>query len=493
MKLKIKHWLSLVLIGVIFWLGLLSLRPATSLAEETEVLHVINRLSFGPRPGDIEMVKSQGIDAYIQAQLAPDSIPELPQLTQELSKWEALQLTPVELFTKYGPLEKKNGQEPSLEAQKKQQQEMTRIRQEAVNARLWRAIASGRQLQEVMVDFWFNHFNVALFKGPQTQLWMGNYEEQIRKHSLGNFRELLGATAHHPSMLFYLDNWRNTAPDSPGAKGQFQGLNENYARELMELHTLGVDGGYTQEDVIELARILTGWGIAPRGGKGDGKSGFYFDEQRHDFGDKVFLGTTIQASGMAEVEQALDILAAHPHTAHFISYKLAQYFVADEPPASLVDALAQSFQDTNGDIRAVMETLFTSQEFSDPQYYNNKFKTPYQYVISVMRVSDTKQPKLARLNGILIQMGMPTYGCITPDGYKNTQAAWLNPDAMLRRLSFGTAIANGSWDKRQPLDPAQLSKTLGNKFSGETKQVIETSPPNLQAGLLLGTKEMMYR
>jgi len=491
--MKLKTSVLLLIIGVILGLGILIFRPATSLAEETEVLHAINRLSFGPKPGEIEQVKTMGIEAYIQAQLTPESIPEPPQITQKLNQWEALQLTPVELFNNYGPPKKQNGEKPSQEELKAYRQKMNKIRVQAVDGHLLRAIASPRQLQEVMVDFWFNHFNVFVLKAPQTQLWTGNYEETIRKHSLGKFRDLLGATASHPAMLFYLDNWRNTAPDSPGARGPFQGLNENYARELMELHTLGVDGGYTQEDVIALARILTGWGISASGDKGDGKSGFFFDEKRHDFGDKVFLGTTIKGTGAAEVEQALDILATHPNTARFISYKLAQYFVADQPPATLVDSLTKTFQDTDGDIRTVMETLVTSQEFSDPQYYRQKFKTPYQYVISLVRSADLQDVNLSAINGILGQMGMPVYGCITPDGYKNTQEAWLNPDGMLRRLSLATTVANGKLDKSEPLDPVQLSKTLGNNFSEKTKKVIETTPPNLRADLILGSPEMMYR
>ncbi len=206
---------------------------------------------------------------------------------------------------------------------------MKLISQEAINGKLLRAIASRRQLEEVMVDFWYNHFNVFVNKGQPTRIWVGSYEETaIRPYILGRFRDLLGATARHPAMLFYLDNWQNTDPNSKGARGRFKGLNENYARELMELHTLGVDGGYTQDDVVALARILTGWGLIRRR-RGQDSSGFIFQGDRHDYGDKVFLGTTIKGTGMDEVEQALDILASHPSTARYISFKLAQYFVAD--------------------------------------------------------------------------------------------------------------------------------------------------------------------
>ena len=343
-----------------------------------------------------------------------------------------------------------------------------------------------------MVDFWFNHFNIFARKGL-VRIWLGNYDQQaIRSNVFGNFRDLLGATASHPAMLFYLDNWLNTSPNSRGVRGRFKGLNENYARELMELHTLGVDGGYTQEDVISLARILTGWGISRNGRRGDG-SGFYFDANRHDFSDKVFLGKTIKGSGKDEVEEALDILATHPATARHISYKLAQYFVSDRPPQDLVDSLAKDFLATGGNITAVLNTLFTSKEFLDPQYYGNKFKTPYQYIISIYRSSDTKEPNLRAMYGMLRQLGMPLYGCSTPNGYQNTRNAWLGPDAMMRRISFATAVARGHFNKQKPVDRALLLATLGNNFSARTLNVLNNSKPNLQAPLILGSPEMMSR
>ena len=232
-------------------------------------------------------------------------------------------------------------------------------------ARIWRALYSRRQLQEVMVDFWYNHFNIFAGKGLD-HLWVGRYEaEAIRPHALGKFRELVLATAHSPAMLFYLDNQLNTAPGSPGAKGNQTGLNENYAREIMELHTLGVGGGYTQDDVIALARILTGWGLARPGlGRGDG-SAQVFDAARHDFTAKTFLGRGIEPSGEAEGIAAIDMLAASPATARHIAFQLAQYFVADKPPQGLVDRLAQRFRETDGDIAAVLKMLLTSREFRD--------------------------------------------------------------------------------------------------------------------------------
>jgi hypothetical protein len=307
--------------------------------DDQREIHLLNRLAFGPRPGDLEHVRSIGTEQYIKEQLAPKSMSLPDSLTTKLNSLATLRMSPPELFVEYGP--------PSVAAQKGDREAAQRARQrarviveQAAEARLLRAVETPRQLEEVMVNFWFNHFNVFAQKGLD-YLWIGSFEEQaIRPYALGRFRDLLGATAKHPAMLFYLDNWQNTAPGSPGARGQFKGLNENYARELMELHTLGVDGGYTQDDVITLARILTGWGFrrpgeplraqAARnlsgrqiaGDVADG-NGFFFDANRHDFSSKVFLGRTLKASGVGEGEEALDILAQHFSTVHHISYELA--------------------------------------------------------------------------------------------------------------------------------------------------------------------------
>ena len=225
--------------------------------ENSKILHIINRISLGAAPGDIEKVREIGIDKYIQQQLTPESIPEPQSLKNQLAQLETLRLTPSQLYSQYSI---SRLPKPTAEIKQQRRKKERLIRQQAVKARLLRATESPRQLQEVMVDFWYNHFNVYQNKG-QTRLWMGAYEQQaIRPHVFGKFRDLLGATARHPAMLFYLDNWQNTASNNR-PKGRFKGLNENYARELMELHTLGVDGGYTQEDVINLAKIFTGWGF----------------------------------------------------------------------------------------------------------------------------------------------------------------------------------------------------------------------------------------
>jgi uncharacterized protein (DUF1800 family) len=371
---------------------------------------------------------------------------------------------------------------------------------ESAQGQILRAVLSQRQLETQMTDFWFNHFNVWI-GNVSTRPWLESYVNQaLRPYALGNFRALLGTTARHPAMLRYLDNWLNTGVGTPAARGNFQGLNENYARELLELHTLGVDGGYSQTDVIALAKIFTGWGFPPPRVQGEVSGAFYFDPKRHDFSDKVFLGQTIKGTGMAEGEQALDILARHPATARHISYKLAQYFVADQPPPSLVNQLAQRYLATNGDIRQVLTILFKSAEFWNPQYYGAKFKTPYQYLISGLRATGANSINTMMARSTLIQMGMPVYGCSTPDGYKNTRGAWLNPDGMMRRLNIAVALGQGHFSKSPgPGSPVpivtaeQLTQTLGDRFSSTTQSVVNTSPSQLQAALLLGSPEFMKR
>lgn len=494
MRKRLFFYLLIPILLAVGWFGFVSLtaKPAESVAGNQQVVQILDRLTFGPSPGDMALVKSQGIENYIKSQLHPETITESPKVSQGLNQLTALNRTPAEIFREYdvvrGEREKnKPGETP--QGRKFRQ----KMREEAVKANLMRAIYSKKQLQEVMANFWFNHFNVFIQKGKFLQMWTGSYNEQaIRPYVFGRFRDLLGATAHHPAMLFYLDNWRNTDPRSQGAKGQFNGINENYARELLELHTLGVDGGYTQQDVVNLARILTGWGLSNNGSQGDG-TGFYFNPKRHDFGDKVLLGNTIKGSGEDEVEQALDILAHHPSTARHISYQLAQYFVADQPPASLVDRLSQKFSQTDGNITAVLETLFQSPEFLNPQYYDSKFKTPYEYVVSLIRAANINPSNFKQVAATIAQMGMPIYGCITPDGYKNTREAWLSPDAMIRRLSLATSIANGLFNERQPVDPNQVSQTLDNGFSSNTQEVINSSEPKLKTALMLGSPEMLNR
>ena len=493
MKKASSYWIISLLLGLIICLGLPSPSYADSQSINTKTINVLNRLSFGPRPGDIERVKSMGINNYIQSQLRPETIKESPKVTQKIAKLTNFYLVPTELYKKNIPRLKKGAKSFTQQQRIEMNKNVRKVLRESEDARLIQAIFSQKQLQEVMVDFWFNHFNISVDKGNLTRLLVGTYErDAIRPYVLGNFRNLLGSTAHHPAMLFYLDNWLNTAPDSQGARGRFKGLNENYARELMELHTIGVNGGYTQQDIITLARIFTGWGIQRRGGDG---SGFKFFPERHDNSDKIFLGIPIKAGGIEEGEKALDILASHPSTASLISYKLAQYFVADRPPGSLVNKLAKRFQQTNGNIRSVLETLFNSPEFWQEKYYNSKFKTPYQYIVSAARASNTDKPRWGKIKQFLEQLGMKLYACKTPDGYKNTKEAWLNSDAMMRRISFATIISRGQLNQGKPrrVNHQQLRATLGNNFSTQTQAVISSSPAGLQAALMLGSPEMMEK
>jgi uncharacterized protein (DUF1800 family) len=368
---------------------------------------------------------------------------------------------------------------------------------ETVLAKLRRNIESPRQLQEVMTEFWFNHFNVSANKGPLGRVLVGSFEQQaIRPYALGNFRRLLGATAHHPAMLFYLDNWQNTDPNSPGARGKLKGLNENYARELMELHTLGVDGGYTQQDVVALARVLTGLGFPQLRALTSGRytadeSGCSFDERRHDVGDKVLLGHTIKGSGAQEVEQALDLLAAHPSTAKHLSFKMAQFFVADAPPPPLVDRLSKTYLRTNGDIKAMMSELLKSPEFWDSRNVSAKYKSPYRFVVSAVRTSGVNVENYKRLQQFLTANGQPIYGCQTPDGYKNTREAWLNPDGLLKRIQFATGVANGALGPPPQDKEQRLNVAIVPRLGKQSAAAIDAAPERQQAALLLGSPEFM--
>jgi uncharacterized protein (DUF1800 family) len=320
-----------------------------------------------------------------------------------------------------------------------------------------------------------------------------NYEQKaIQPHALGKFRDLLGATAQHPSMLYYLDNWKNVAAKKQGKKSS-RGLNENYARELMELHTLGVNGGYTQDDVINLARILTGWGIMnPKTPQSE--NGFYFNEKLHDYGDKNFLGHKIKGSGIEEVNQALDILAYHPSTANHISYKLVQFFLADDPPDNLIKKLAKTFLDTKGNIKTVLAKLFDSEEFWDAKYYGNKFKTPYQYVISILRIANIQKPPFnPPIMTALRDLQMRPYYCLTPDGYKNTQDAWLSADGMMKRVNFALRVGEGKLNNKSEINSSELVKTLSNFLSEKTIKAIKNSDKKWQSALILGSPEMMYK
>jgi uncharacterized protein (DUF1800 family) len=313
------------------------------------------------------------------------------------------------------------------------------VTSELRQAKLLRVIYGERQLEEVMADFWFNHFNVFMGKGADRYLLAGYERDVIRPHALGKFEDLLLAVAQSPAMLFYLDNWMSVGPNTNFAKSGHHGLNENYARELMELHTLGVDGGYTQHDVTEVAKVFTGWTLnRPR------KAGeFEFDERKHEPGPKNVLGHEIQNQGQDEGRQVLHLLAQHPSTARFISTKLAQRFVADDPPPALVDKLAKKFESSGGDIREVLRTLFHSPEFWAPQTYRAKVKTPLEFIASAVRDTGANVQNAMPLVQILNQMGMPLYGSQPPTGYAMKAEAWVNSAALLSRMNFAINLTGG--------------------------------------------------
>ncbi len=499
---------------------------ATPSDTRAEALHLLNRLAYGPTADEFERVMRIGAERWVDEQLHPERVALAEPLGRQLATLAASDESQRTLLASLR--EAQAAARDGSESSKARLRELfQRVGYGAAGARLLRAVASPCQLEEVMVDFWFNHFNVFIGKGL-CRVLVGSYErEAIRPHVLGHFRDLLGATAHHPAMLFYLDNWLSVAPGwqpPRGARaGAPSGLNENYARELMELHTLGVDGGYTQADVTALARMLTGWTIEPRRSRGD--SVFWFDAGRHDDGDKRWLGHTVRGSGQAEGEWALDVLAAHPATARHLALQLAQYFVADRPPPALVARVAQRFLASGGDIRAVLATLFASPEFRAPGARGAKFKTPYQYVLSAVRAGGVPLGNVRPLLGTMAQLGMPLYGCLTPDGYKNTEQAWLNPDAITRRVNFATALAAGRLPLARPAYddvpiamPAQammassamrpapepgwftpplaadaLLDTLGESISERTRAMVAESDPPLRAALVLGSPDFMRR
>jgi uncharacterized protein (DUF1800 family) len=640
--------------------------------EQKRAIHVLNRFTFGPRPGDLQKIEALGIDNWFDQQLHPEKIND-SALESRLAPFRTLNMSTSELVRDFPPPQvikmvengrasmprdpqekaiyqaamdrqqqkqaakqnaadaqdnaqtadnsangkRRDGQnledhmyaslsaeslmnEPpeqrfkdlvkmgpddmreavkSLNPQERQrmvegftpQQKETLlalvnpqlvVQGELTQAKLLRAIYSERKLDEVMADFWMNHFNVFINKGADRYMLTAYERDVIRPHALGKFKDLLLATAKSPAMLFYLDNWQSIGPDSDFAKnggrlnarpghlgrGPFgmivyyppkqrpnpnpqqqkgkrpTGLNENYAREVMELHTLGVDGGYTQKDVTELAKVLTGWTIErpQQGGE------FKFNERMHEPGKKIVLGKQFKEGGEKEGEKALEMLAHHPSTAHFISKKLAVRFVSDNPPDSLVQRMAETFMKTDGDIREVLRTMYKSPEFWAPEAYRAKVKTPLDFVISAVRasVADVENPQA--LVQQLQKLGMPLYGMQTPNGYKMTADAWVNSAALLSRMNFGLALAAGrlpgiQWDpstrageNQVPSDTSgalasfensllegdvskQTHTTILNQLSdpqaAQRNNVPGAQGPNLRliAGLLLGSPEFQRR
>jgi uncharacterized protein (DUF1800 family) len=551
---------------------------AVQMDEQKRALHALNRLAFGPRPGDVERVRAMGVDKWIDQQLHPDRIDDRA-LDARLAPFRTLRMDTHELVDTFPPpqvikaiadgkqsLPSDPAKRAVYEAQLQRYQEKQERKQEAANAdpsaagaslkpaqmsdeeqarrredhlyanlkaedlldlppdqrmkailkmspedqrafetslkgdkrdefmagmkpqqretlmalnnpqqvviselvqsKLLRAVYSDRQLEEVMTDFWFNHFNVFVGKGADRYLLTSYERDVIRPHAMGKFEDLLVATAQSPAMLFYLDNWLSVGPDSDfangipkrnnnynwrrppkprqpppakQAKGKRGGLNENYGRELMELHTLGVNGGYTQKDVTEVARVLTGWTLKqPKQG-----GGFIFEDRMHEPGTKNVLGHRIKPSGEKEGREVLHILARHPSTAKFISTKLAMRFVSDNPPPALVDRMAKTFLKKNGDIREVLKTMFDSPEFWSPDAYRAKVKTPLEFVVSAVRASGAEVSDALPLARQLQTMGMQLYGMQPPTGYSMKAETWVNSSALLGRMNFALALTAG--------------------------------------------------
>jgi uncharacterized protein (DUF1800 family) len=365
----------------------------------------------------------------------------------------------------------------------------------------------------VLVDFWFNHFNVFLNKGADRYMVPTYEREAIRPHVFGKFHDLLLATAKSPAMLFYLDNWQSAGPpenERSNARGRRQrGLNENYGRELLELHTLGVDGGYTQKDVVEVARCFTGWTIAaPRKG-----GGFEYNDKMHDHGQKVVLGHVIKAGGgMSDGLKVLEILAKHPSTAHFISLRLAQRFVSDNPPPSLVNRMAKTFRKSDGDLRKVMETMIYSGEFWSAAAYRAKVKSPFEMLVSAVRATNADVTSAFLLANEVRRLGEPLYGKLEPTGYSAANVEWVSSAGLLDRMNFALALANNripgvktdaaAWEEYAQKDPLGVARALlARDPSEQTKGAIEKSLngarpgqiPSLVTGLTLGSPEFQKR
>jgi uncharacterized protein (DUF1800 family) len=355
------------------------------------------------------------------------------------------------------------------------------VNQELIDSRMYRALYSNRQLEEVLVDFWLNHFNVFNAKGPARMLLTSYERDAIRPYVMGKFRDMLMATARHPAMLYYLDNWQSQAPREdipPGVpNARRPGLNENYGRELMELHTLGVDGGYTQADVIAVARAFTGWTIYDPNRIAE----FQFNPAFHDRKEKVVLGHTIPAGGGEQDGiQVIDILARHPSTARFISKKLAMRFVADNPPASLVDRMASTFTATGGDLRAVVETMLTSREFLSEGAWQAKLKSPLEMVLSSVRALGGDVTDPTALAQRIADLGQPLYGKAEPTGYSTTSDAWSNSAGFLGRINFAGALTAGQVEGVKvdltsipDNGEAAARRLLGTAVSRETLKLLE--------------------
>jgi len=515
--MKVTKLITLVLVAA---MGMSS----PHLTERQRALHALNRLGFGPRPGDVDAVMRVGIDRWIDQQLHPEGIADAA-VGARLRNFPTLQMSDRELVQKYYvPIvemrREAKGDENTIKEMREKipyDQRPQRVVEDLVSQRIVRAVDSDRQLNEVMVDFWMNHFNVFAGKGIDRFLLTGYERDTIRPRIWGKFEDLLLATAKSPAMLFYLDNAQSVAaPENrPSLPPRFAaramqapqarrgGLNENYAREIMELHTLGVDGGYTQKDVTELARVFTGWSIArPQ----EGGTGFVFRRAVHDVRPKTVLGVHFPAGGgIEEGERMIHVLAHQPATAHRIAYKLCQRLVSDDPPKALVDRVAKRFLATDGDLRETVKAVIASPEFWDPAVYRAKVKTPFEYVVSAIRAVDAHVDDARPIARALQQIGEPLYGAQPPTGYSDKAEAWMNSGALMSRLNFAMSLAGntlpgvntnvnalvGNVDVASCVDALGIALTGGN-LTEETRQTIKSKggqQVRTIAGLILGSPE----
>jgi len=470
---------------------------AQALPDDAMAVHVLGRLSFGPFPGEIERVRAMGWKAYVEEQLNPEKLP-LPQaLTARLAALGTESMDTVQLFREYGP--KAPGgprRNPTLEEIQAAKEKASFIQTEAAEAKLWRAILSPRQLEEILCDFWYNHFNVPASKGL-AHLWVGSFErEAIRPHVLGRFGDMLLAVTRHPAMLIHLENWQSASPESQAGKGLQRPLVEMHARELLTAHTMGEAAKARPQDVNALANMLAGWSIgAPRGPQD--VNGFVFDERRHDSKDREFMGTVIKGGGMSQGLEAIRVLAARPETARNICGKLARFFVAEEPPKALVEDLSKKFLDTGGDIKAVLAALFESRDFADSKHAWNRIKSPLRYVVSIVRAAGRPVGDVRSLAENLEWLGQGLYDAPGVSGHKDESSRWLAADLFLKRLNWAVMAGRGAlpcwspgnWTPLEKLDQGFLARTMGLKLAAGTAQAVEQAAPELKAGVLLGSPE----
>ena len=499
---------------------------------DEQVSHVLSRLTFGARPGDVARVRAMGVDAFITQQLQPSRIPD-ERLVAWLSQFETLDLTysdlqkayprPNEALQALAPANRNSLSQADSAAFRKVVEGVRRVSTEVQSARIGRALITERQLEEVVTEFWLNHFSVFAGKNQLMRFSLAEYENRtIRPRALGKFRDLLGAVAKSPAMLYYLDNWQSAADsgrprlETPRlAQARNRGLNENYGRELLELHTLGVDGGYTQSDVIQVARALTGWTFLPQqpnaqqlrqqlrrpavAARLPEPGVFYFNPQVHDAGAKTVLGRQLRAGrGIEDGEQVLDIVARHPATARHIATKLARRFVSDDPPDELIDRAAESFTRTDGDIREVVRVIITSPEFFSSASFRSKVKTPFEVVVSALRALDAAPDPTPRTAQIVQQLGQPIYGRATPDGWPDVASEWMGTGAILNRINFGFAVGARrvpgarptGWPgadslvtaSREAQVDAVIAAFLGGRVSVETREILINGNNPLQQG-----------